>query len=817
MRMPSIAWSLALFALVTAPALATPQAGSTPKLTSQTGGSVSGQRVPVPVAVKPQQNVLLILCDQFNARMLGHEDNGYGGVTGSLTPNLDRIAAEGVRFSSAACSSAVCQASRYSILTGRWAHNHGVRVNKTWEPRGETTFPELALAAGYRTVNIGKHHMVWPSQPLPWRDEHGFENIIDTSNYTGFCIANGVPTYKTAGNKWNMPGLPAQGGFEDTGFTFNTNQFHPAGYWADEVIRFLGERAGPGGDGKPWVCWYSMLGPHTPVLPSGVAPDDWAHKYHPYTALDLPPNLNKLATTARLAFSQSNFTAVTDDQWREVLSYYYGVISQIDWNIGRVLDELDALGLADDTLVIFTADHGEMASEMRCWTKGAGNYDALTRVPLLMRLPGVLPAGKLVTAPVNNIDLFPTLVEATGVPISEPVRTAVDGVSLFELMIQSTPPAGWRQETFHELGTTLKPALRHFMVRTPTAKYGFDELDGSEEFYDLAADPFEITDRFNDSDPGIQAQIADLKARFALWWNNALGHAPEYTPTSSDPASLPAPARDPQPSDGESSVARDIDPSWVPSTSATGELVYFGTDALNPPLLATLGHMQASFNPGSLAPATTYWWRVDEVNANGTVAGPLWSFTTEVGGTGGPGLAATPTPLPGSTGAPLATTLLWTAGSGALSQDVYFGTAGDLQLVQAALPGGLGSWSLGALAASVSYEWRVDSVDGNGTTEGDVWSFETAAAGLARRARPVFPRHFQKSVSNGGVLSWKPGAKALSHDVYFGSAFPLTLQGNQTQTWWSPGPLTAGQVYYWRIDEVNASGTTRGWTARFRR
>ena len=286
-------------------------------------------------------NVLFIICDQLNFRMLGHEGNGYGGLPQSMTPNLDALASGGVRFTNASTVSAVCQASRYSILTGRWPYNHGVRTNGIWEPQTETTFPELAQIADYQTANLGLHHMWWLLQEGEFHADHGFDENLDLADYSQHCADHGQPTYNDPSNIWVMPNLPVYGQFENTGYTHNTNEFHPSGYFADEAIRFLNERAGPQGDGKPFVCWYSMISPHTPILPSGAPSEDWAHLYHPYDQLTLPPNFDKIATTQRLAFTQSQFEGLSESQFREALSYYYAMVSQLDWNIGRVLDELE--------------------------------------------------------------------------------------------------------------------------------------------------------------------------------------------------------------------------------------------------------------------------------------------------------------------------------------------------------------------------------------------------------------------------------------------------------------------------------------------
>ncbi|MEE8469196.1 MAG: sulfatase-like hydrolase/transferase, partial [Planctomycetota bacterium] len=315
-------------------------------------------------------NVLYIMDDQHNPRMLGLDSNGFGGVPVSLTPNLDLLAAQGVRFSHAYTSAPQCMPERLSLLTGRFPHEHGLRWNNIWEPaRGELTLPALARRHGYFTGTIGKNHLFWLDQPDLRVTDHGFDRVQDRADYVEFCGDNGVPPYFANGNHWRMDGISLS-----AGYTFNTNRFHTSGYFSDQAIDFLENRAGPGGDGKPFVLWLSFDGPHPPILPSGPAdPNDWAHRYHPFSQLALPANLGKVADTSRLQQLQAQYAHMSAEEHREALSYYYGLVSQIDFNIGRVLTRLGELGLDDRTVVVFTADHGEYAGEMACWTKGGGS------------------------------------------------------------------------------------------------------------------------------------------------------------------------------------------------------------------------------------------------------------------------------------------------------------------------------------------------------------------------------------------------------------------------------------------------------------
>ena len=757
-------------------------------------------------------NVLLIMTDQHTTRAMGCYENGFGGVAESLTPNLDRLASEGVLFERAYCTTPQCAPSRYSILTGRWPHNHGLRWNGIWEPRDQVTLPQLARDMGYVTGTIGKHHMLWLDQPSGQDDDLGFELVVDKQQYNAYCVAEAQQPYNAHGQFWAMPGMPEI--LAATGFTFNSNTYHPVGYWSDQVIEFLEARGGESGDDRPFLLWYSFYGPHTPVLPTGPAdPEDWAHAYHPFEALDLPPNLDKTATTDRLESAQMQFAGVTDAEWREVLSYYYGLTSQIDWNIGRVLDRLDELGLTQDTIVVYTSDHGEMGSEMRCWAKGAGNYEAVTHLPLLVRWPGVLPHGKRVEELVSQIDLFPTLAELTGIHVPLEVRELLDGRTTVGLMLGEQLSDPWREVLFTEFGTTELPFLRQRSAQTTTAKYILDEWSGgSEEFYDLDADPYEIDDRIDA--PEVQSTVQELKDELDAWWGGELSHAPSYAVTGvwDKP---PSRARFPVPHSGAIDVMLQVDPTWQPSTAADRQLVWMGTSPTTLEAFTELVAMESSFNPGSLEAGTEYFWRVDQVNAWGSTASGVWSFRTAESGAGGPLLATGPTPAHRSAGVALDAVLGWSPGADCEFQSLWFGPLGAVQEVSAGLAADVAAFDPGPLEAGRSYAWRVDGTNADGTTEGTVWLFDTDPTGLPPRATGPGPSHMAAAVGATEPLSWSSDPGPSSFDVYVGTGFPLAYQGSQTAQVYDPGGWMPGETYYWRIDTVNELGTTTGWTWRF--
>jgi hypothetical protein len=153
-----------------------------------------------------------------------------------------------------------------------------------------------------------------------------------------------------------------------------------------------------------------------------------------------------------------------------------------------------------------------------------------------------------------------------------------------------------------------------------------------------------------------------------------------------------------------------------------------------------------------------------------------------------------------------------------LSQDLYFGKAGAIALLAPGLPANATIFDRGPLEADQRYEWRVDQVDADGTTESDVWFFTTSPDGLPARAETVHPRHLapRAYLSPSLSLRWSAVADADEYRVYFGTSYPLGLLATVTETFADPGPLSAGETYYWRVDTVNSSGTRHGWERRFR-
>jgi choline-sulfatase len=446
-------------------------------------------------------NILFIMSDQHNAHALGCYGNSE-----VRTPNLDRLAKEGVRFENAFCQTGQCCPSRYTIFTGRYAHSHGLRWNGVRENLGETTIAEILRDAGYMTATIGKHHMKYSPA------EHGFDHVVDTMEYNAFMKAEGQPHFRASGDwlpfdRKNLVG--------SVGTTHADNDHHFAGFWANEAIRFI--RANKD---RPFCLWLSFYGPHPPY----VASKPWTELYDP-ERLTLPPNFRCLRTDIprQLVSLHSMFEGLDEENFRQILAFYYAYVSQIDDNIGRVLTTLDELGLAERTVIVYTADHGDMMGEHGAFRKSVLCYDATVRVPLIIRLPGAVRPGQNVEELVGLVDLMPTLCQQTGHRPPENVQ----GESLVALL--AGRKTGWRRVIFSEIGypRPAYPVGVCRMARSHEYKYVHHENFGEpmEELFDLRSDPWETTNVV--TDPEYDRILARMRREVENWYATT-DHAPLY-------------------------------------------------------------------------------------------------------------------------------------------------------------------------------------------------------------------------------------------------------------------------------------------------
>ena len=303
--------------------------------------------------------------------------------------------------------------------------------------------------------------------------------------------------------------------------------------------------------------------------------------------------------------------------------------------------------------------------------------------------------------------------------------------------------------------------------------------------------------------------------------------------------SAPGQASSPSPANGATSVGTTTDLSWTAGSGATYHDVYFGT--ANPPPLVSSGQAGTTYDTGTMSNSTTYYWRIDEKNSYGTTTGTVWSFTTAAAGTP-PGQASNPSPANGATSVGTTTDLSWTAGSGATSRDVYFGTANPPPQVSSSQTGT--TYDTGTMNNSTTYYWRIDEKNSYGTTTGTVWSFTTGAAGSSVSLLGTWvtgTSHTKESGSNRALIfiahAESTSTMNLSAVTYGGQAMTKVMEYNYnaasgyayaaafilketgvaaassstfTTTWSGTAPGSAGytSVFLSNVNQTTATGAT---------
>ncbi len=465
------------------------------------------QRTDGPPATARRPNVLLIMTDQHR--------RDYMTAAGSQlvpTPNIDRIAARGVRFTNSVCPYPVCAASRASLLTGLYPHSHGV-INNTdllnWRTR---TVAHHFSDASYHTGLIGKMH---------FNDghTHGFDYFLGFNDWFMYlgpkvqAYADEIANHPIGPNFFNtvnddgsglpeLPGvwggkLPWAGHVAHMGFASEIapeDQFDA--FVARESVRFL-ERYGAH---EPFFLVTSFLKPHPPLHP----PRPWDQRYSADT-IELPPvgDIGQYPKSVQQRIH--GFQKLGDERLRAHRAGYLGNLAYVDTCVGEVYGALERLGLAENTIVVYTADHGEMDGDHGLYQKFC-LFDPSVGVPLIVSYPGKIPEGKVSHELVEYLGIYPTVAELSGT--SSP--RGIDAASFAELARK--PDSKGPEAVFSEFN--LKSRTDCYMVRTRQYKYIFNRGD-IPELYDLDADPGENVNRWRDTSlDRIRVQLHD---RLMAW------------------------------------------------------------------------------------------------------------------------------------------------------------------------------------------------------------------------------------------------------------------------------------------------------------
>jgi arylsulfatase A-like enzyme len=449
-------------------------------------------------------NVLLIISDDMRTEL------GCYASTLAKTPNLDRLAATGVRFEKAYCQFPLCNPSRTSMLTGRHPGTTGVLGNRTWFGDGHpeiVSLPKHFKNQGYTSIRVGKIFHGGIDDTEAWS--------LDGQQRFLAGVPAGQPDGKSKGGKAKAESSLTKDQRSDRRIVLKGDGESHADYRsADRAIRYLNEFKD-----KRFFIGCGFLKPHTPLEAPQRFYDMWDTAKIPLPVdfapkPTVPPGFPAGSIRPRNADLFIGRDA-TPEEARETIRAYLASASFMDWNVGRVLTELDRLGLREKTIVVFWGDHGYQLGEKGKWSKAGSLWEQGTRTPFLICDPREKSAGKASPRVVQMVDLYPTLVELCGLEMP----SGLEGRSLAPLL--KDPQASWD----HPAYTVWSEDGKHFsgvMVRTETLRYGeFFGRGAGSMLVDPAADPHELKNLA--SEPQHAAEVSKLSSLIQAY---AKGHLP---------------------------------------------------------------------------------------------------------------------------------------------------------------------------------------------------------------------------------------------------------------------------------------------------
>jgi arylsulfatase A-like enzyme len=459
-------------------------------------------------------NIVFMFSDDHAYQAIGAYNDSRKPIE---TPQIDRLAREGMRFDRCVVPNSICGPSRASVMTGKYSHRNGFYNNNTSRFDGsQPTFPKMLKAAGYQTAMIGKWHLV--SEP------------------TGF-------------DEWHI--LPGQGVYYNPPMIHNGQRVRHQGYTTDLITDFSLEWLKNRDKSKPFLLMLQQKAPHRDWQPplrhlghdgDRTYPepetlfDDYSgrgkaeHDQDMTIAATMTPGDLKLTPPADLnpdqrkawdayyeprnaAFRKANPQGKDLVRWKyqRYMHDYLGCVKAVDDGVGRVLKYLDDEGLAENTIVVYTSDQGFYLGE-HGWFDKRWIFEESLRSPLLVRWPGVTRPGSSSARLVSNIDFAETFLEAAGLPIPSDMQ----GLSLVPIL-KGQDPADWRKSFYYEYYEYPQPHHVRPHYGVVTDRYKLVHFYGSDvdewELFDLKADPKELRNAIDD--PSNAKVVAELKAEVA--------------------------------------------------------------------------------------------------------------------------------------------------------------------------------------------------------------------------------------------------------------------------------------------------------------
>ncbi|NMA85257.1 MAG: sulfatase-like hydrolase/transferase [Epulopiscium sp.] len=497
-------------------------------------------------AKKP--NILLITSDQQHWNTIGAFNKEIS------TPNLDRLVKEGTTFTRAYCPNPTCTPTRASIITGQYPSQHGAWTLGTKLPEEVETIGEILLKQDYRTALIGKAHF----QPLRGSEEYpsvetfplssdldfwkgfnetfyGFENAELARNHTTeFLVGQHYALWMEEKGCYNWRDYFMQPiGTLDPSIKRTwpiPEEYHYNTWIAERSNAYLEEYKDKE---EPFFLWASFLDPHPPYF----VPEPWDTMYDP-NSLTLPqlhegehknnPPHYALTQEGHPDFSSYDETGFAihgfhshqedPEELRKDMAAYYGMVSMMDKYIGKILDKLEELGLAEETIVVFTTDHGHFFGHHGLIAKGPFHYEDMIKIPFIVRYPTHVPAGKTSDAMQSLVDLAPTFLDMLEVPVPRKMT----GVVQTDVWRGVKPQARDHIicENHHEPSSV---HLKTYVNDRYKITVYYNQTYG--ELYDLEKDPEEINNLW--SDPTYQELKAELLLKYA--WAE-MGKEPMWMP-----------------------------------------------------------------------------------------------------------------------------------------------------------------------------------------------------------------------------------------------------------------------------------------------
>ncbi|NLF93361.1 MAG: sulfatase-like hydrolase/transferase [Oligosphaeraceae bacterium] len=417
-------------------------------------------------------NILLLFTDMQRFDTIGALNNPL-----IQTPNLDRLAREGTAFTSAYSPCPVCVPARWCMHYGKYTRKSGLYTNGPMPADDGKSLPAVLGQVGYTTASVGKCHF------LPDRQElRGFQSRLvqeeccsdpSRDDYCKFLVEHGLSCDEPQGTRSEMYYLPQVSPYSE--------EFHPSAWVGSKSLEFISKQQH---ESNPWFLFSSFIHPHPPC----AVPKPWHKLYRaqlmphakvPANSEDLQCWINRQQNRGK-----HRDQGIDRNLQRTFKAYYYAAISFVDFQIGRILKTLEDSGQLENTLIVFTSDHGEFLGDYNCYGKRS-MHDASCRVPMLIRYPQAFPAGEICRQPVSLVDLFPTLAAAAG---ADSTKLDLDGEELNGLCRGKSG----REYVFSQFADAQRGI---YMIVNEAWKYIYSAGDRREFLFDRIHDPEETCDK----------------------------------------------------------------------------------------------------------------------------------------------------------------------------------------------------------------------------------------------------------------------------------------------------------------------------------